>query len=50
MIPVSLYDVPLILEAYATGVYTADDLAVFVVINVITPEQYQQATGNEYQA
>lgn len=50
MIPVSLYDVPMILQAYADGIYTADDLAVFVVVSVVTPEQFQQATGKPYTA
>ena len=50
MLDVSLYDVPLILSAYADGIYSADDLAVFVVVAVITPEQYEQATGKPYTA
>lgn len=33
---------------YDKGIYTAEDVAVFVRTGRLTPEQYQEITGEEY--
>ena len=33
---------------YDKGIYTAEDVAVFVRVGRLTPEQYQEITGEEY--
>jgi len=35
---------------YDKGIYTADDVAVFVRAGRLTPEQYEQITGETYAA
>jgi uncharacterized XkdX family phage protein len=35
---------------YDKGIYSNDDVAVFVRAGKITPEQYQEITGDEYVA
>lgn len=33
---------------YDKGIYTAEDVAVFARAGRLTPEQYQEITGEEY--
>lgn len=35
---------------YDKGIYTADDVGVFVRAGRLTPEQYQEITGETYAA
>lgn len=39
-----------VLDYYKQGYYNANDLKLFVQVNWITPDQYKQATGEDYVA